>query len=362
MEYGLLTDPEGRPVAIRVFPGNTADPAAFTEAVHLVRERFGLRELTMVGDRGMITSARSEALKDLGGLSWITCLRAPVIAKLAAGDGPLQLSLSGQQDLAEITHPDYPGERLIACRNPILAADRVRTREELLAATEALLAPLVTAVTEGRLAGTDQIGLKVGKLINKFTVAKHFDLAITDTSLTLTRRADQITAEAALDGISVLRTPVPAAKLDAPATVLAHKNLAHVERDFRSLKTDDLNLRPIHHYLPGRVRAHVLIRMLAAYLSWHLRHALAELTYTDEAPPTRENPIAPATRSHSAERKAARHTGDTGAPPHSFRGLLEHMATLAATPSPSATPLSTRSPPPHPPSNAPSTSSTPPSR
>jgi hypothetical protein len=328
IEYGLLTDPEGRPVAIRVFPGNTADPTAFTEAVQLVRERFGLRELTMVGDRGMITSARIEALKDLGGLSWITCLRAPAIAKLAAEDGPLQLSLFDQQDLAEITHPDYPGERLIACRNPVLAADRARTREELLAATEALLAPLVTAVADGRLAGADQIGLKAGKLINKLKMAKHFDVAITDTSLTLTRRADQITAEAALDGIYVLRTPVPAAQLDAPATVIAYKNLAHVEREFRSLKTDDLDLRPIHHYLSDRVRAHVLICMLAAYLTWHLRHALAELTYTDEHPATRENPIAPATRSHSAERKAARHTDDTGAPLHSLRGLLTHMATL----------------------------------
>jgi hypothetical protein len=280
IEYGLLTDPEGRPVAIRVFPGNTADPTAFTEAVQLVRDKFRLSRLTLIGDRGMITSARIEALRELGGLDWITCLRAPAIAKLAADDGPLQLSLFDQQDLAEITHPDYPGERLIACRNPHLATERARKREALLDATETLLAPLVTAVADGRLAGAGQIGIKTGKLINKFKMAKHFDVTITDTSLTITRRQAQITAEAALDGIYVLRTPVPATTLDAPATVAAYKSLSHVEADFRSLKTIDADLHPIHHYLSDRVRAHVLICMLACYLTWHLRHALAELTYT----------------------------------------------------------------------------------
>jgi hypothetical protein len=328
IEYGLLTDPEGRPVAIRVFAGNTADPTAFIDAVEVVRTKFGIGELTLVGDRGMITSARIEALKELGGLSWITCLRAPAIAKLAAEDGPLQLSLFDQQDLAEITHPDYPGERLIACRNPALAEQRARTRDELLAATETALAPIATTVAEGRLAGADRIGLKVGKVINKFKMGKHFDTTITDTSLAITRREAQIAAEAALDGIYVLRTPVPTATLDTPAAVSAYKNLSHLERDFRSIKADDLDLRPIHHYLCERVRAHVLICMLACYLTWHLRHALAELTYTDEQPPLRDNPVAPATRSTSAERKASRHLNDTGVPLHSFRGLLEHMATL----------------------------------
>jgi Transposase DDE domain len=328
IEYGLLTDPEGRPVAIRVFPGNTADPTAFTEAVQLVRDKFGLSRLTLVGDRGMITSARIDALRELGGLDWITCLRAPAIAKLAADDGPLQLSLFDQQDLAEITHPDYPGERLIACRNPHLAADRARQRAELLDATETLLAPLVTAVADGRLAGAGQIGIKTGKLINKFKMAKHFDVTITDTSLTITRRQAQITAEAALDGIYVLRTPVPATTLDAPATVAAYKSLSHVEADFRSLKTIDADLRPIHHYLSDRVRAHVLICMLACYLTWHLRHALAELTYTDEHPPVRDNPVAPATGSAHAASKAGRHHDHTGQPLHNFRGLLEHLATL----------------------------------
>jgi len=328
IEYGLLTDPEGRPVAIRVFPGNTADPTAFTEAVQLVRDKFRLSRLTLIGDRGMITSARIEALRELGGLDWITCLRAPAIAKLAADDGPLQLSLFDQQDLAEITHPDYPGERLIACRNPHLATERARKREALLDATETLLAPLVTAVADGRLAGAGQIGIKTGKLINKFKMAKHFDVTITDTSLTITRRQAQITAEAALDGIYVLRTPVPATTLDAPATVAAYKSLSHVEADFRSLKTIDADLRPIHHYLSDRVRAHVLICMLACYLTWHLRHALAELTYTDEHPPVRDNPVAPATGSTHAASKAGRHHDHTGQPLHNFRGLLEHLATL----------------------------------
>ena len=328
IEYGLLTDPDGRPVAIRVFAGNTADPTAFTEAVEVVRGKFGLRELTLVGDRGMITSARIEALKELGGLSWITCLRAPAIKALAADDGPLQMSLFDQQDLAEISHPDYPGERLVACRNPLQAAHRARTRADLLAATEALLVPISTAVEQGRLAGADAIGIKVGKLINRYKMAKHFDVAITDTSLTLTRRADQIAAEAALDGIYVIRTNVPAATLDAPATVVAYKNLAHLERDFRSIKADDLDLRPIHHHLPDRVRAHVLICMLACYLVWHLRTALAELTYTDEHPPARDNPVAPATRSAHADRKAGCRTSPDGQPLHSFRGLLEHLATL----------------------------------
>jgi hypothetical protein len=328
IEYGLLTDPEGRPVAIRVFPGNTADPAAFIEAVEVVRTKFEIAQLSLVGDRGMITSARIEALKDLGGLGWITCLRAPAIAKLAAADGPLQLSLFDTQDLAEITHPDYPSERLIACRNPALAAERARKRNELLAATEAALAPITTAVSAGRLVGADRIGLKVGKVIDKYKMAKHFTTAISDTSLGITRRAAQIAAEAALDGIYVLRTPVPAATLDTPAVVQAYKNLAAVERDFRSLKTIDLDLRPIHHYLSDRVRAHVLICMLACYLSWHLRHALAELTYTDHAPPTRDNPVATATRSAPAARKAGRHRDDTDRPLHSFPGLLEHLATL----------------------------------
>jgi hypothetical protein len=328
IEYGLLTDPAGRPVAIRVFAGNTADPAAFVEAVEVVRTKFGIGELTLVGDRGMITSARIDALRELGGLSWITCLRAPAIKALAADEGPLQMSLFDTQDLAEIHHPDYPGERLIACRNPALAELRAAKREGLLAATEALLAKISTRVADGKLTGADAIGVAVGKVINKYKMAKHLTYQITDTTLSYRRNPDAIAAEAALDGIYVIRTNVPATTLDAPATVAAYKDLSHLERDFRNIKTDDLNLRPIHHWLPDRVRGHVLICMLAQYLTWHLRRALAPLTYTDEHPPARANPVAPATRSASADRKAARHTGDHDQPLRSFRGLLEHLATL----------------------------------
>jgi len=328
IEYGLLTDPEGRPVAIRVFAGNTADPSAFTEAVDVVRGKFALRELVLVGDRGMITSARIRALKELGGLGWITCLRAPAIRKLAEGDGPLQLSLFDQQDLAEISHPDYPGERLIACRNPLLAAERARKREDLLAATEALLAKVASQAQAGRVRGTDKIGVRAGKVINRYKVAKHFIPGIGDDHLAWRRDQAAIDAEAALDGIYIIRTPVPATELDTPAAVTAYKNLALAGRDFRSLKADDLDLRPIHHWLDDRVRGHVLICMLAAYLTWHLRAALAPLTYTDEQHPARHSPVAPARRSAHADAKAATHASTGGQPLRSFRGLLGHMATL----------------------------------
>ena len=243
IEYGLLTDPEGRPVAVRVFDGSTADPAAFTAIVKVTREKFGLEKMVMVGDRGMITSARIAALnqpEDDGtapsSYGWVTALRAPAIKKLAADDGPLQLSLFGEQDLAEITSPDFPGERLVCCRNPVLAAERARKREDLLAATEKLLAPVAARVQAGRLTGAAKIGVEVGKVINKYKTGKHFDVAITEDSLTVTRKQAQIDAEAALDGIYVLRTPVPEDQLDAPGVVTAYKNLSRVERDFRSIK------------------------------------------------------------------------------------------------------------------------------
>jgi hypothetical protein len=328
IEYGLLTDPAGRPVAVRVFPGNTADPTAFVEAVEVVRTKFGLTQMVMVGDRGMITSARIEALKDLGGLGWLTALRAPAIAALAADDGPLQLSLFDQQDLVEISHPDYPAERLIACHNPVLAADRTRTRTELLAATEAALAPLIARVQAGRLTGADAIGVAAGKLINKYKVGKHFHLQITDTTLAITRNQDAIAAEAALDGIYVLRTSVPVHTLEASGVVSAYKDLSHLERDFRIIKADDLDLRPIYHRLEDRVRAHVLVCMLACYLVWHLRKAWAPLTFTDEHPPPRTNPVAAAERSEAAQAKASSQRDAFGHPYRSFRGLLEHLGTL----------------------------------
>jgi Transposase DDE domain len=328
IEYGLLTDPAGRPVAVRVFPGNTADPTAFVQVVEVVRTKFGLTQMVMVGDRGMITSARIEALKDLGGLGWLTALRAPAIAALAADDGPLQLSLFDQTNLAEISHPDYPGERLIACHNPALAADRARTRTELLAATEAAFAPLIARVQAGRLRGAEAIGVAAGKLINKYKVGKHFHLEITDTTLTLTRNQDTIAAEAALDGIYVLRTSVPAHTLEASGVVSAYKDLSHLERDFRIIKADDLDLRPLYHRLEDRVRAHVLICMLACYLVWHLRKAWAPLTFTDEHPPAHTNPVAPAQRSEDAQAKASYQRDAFGHPYRSFRGLLDHLATL----------------------------------
>ncbi len=313
IEYGLLTDPAGRPVAVRVFPGNTGDPAAFTAIVDVVRERFGLEQMVMVGDRGMITSARIQALNQPedgteppGAYGWITALRAPAIRKLMADGGPLQLSLLDQQNLAEITSPDYPGERLIACRNPVLAADRARTRGELLAATEKLLAPITARVQAGRLAGAGAIGVAVGKVITKYKTGKHFEVTITDTSLAVARNQAQIDAEAALDGFYVLRTPVPASQLDAPGVVTAYKNLKYVERDFRHLKADDLDLRPVYHYLEERVKAHVLICMLGCYLTWHLRRAWAPLTFTDQNPPAGGDPVAPASRSPAAQAKASR--------------------------------------------------------
>jgi hypothetical protein len=238
------------------------------------------------------------------------------------------MSLFDQQDLAEIAHPDYPGERLIACRNPLLAAERTRKRDDLLAATEKLLNPIIARVAAGRLTGADAIGIALGRVINKYKLAKHFDHRITDTSLAVQRRHDQIAAEAALDGIYVLRTNVTGDDLDTAGVVIGYKNLAHVERDFRIIKVDDLDLRPIHHRLDDRVKAHVLICLLACYLIWHLRQAWAPMTYTDEHPPDRDNPVAPAQRSTAADAKASTQHDTAGNPLRSFRGLLDHLATL----------------------------------
>src|SRR5450631_3556782 len=301
IEYGLLTDPAGRPVAVRVFPGNTADPTAFTTIVQAVKDTFKLTDIVMVGDRGMITSARVAELRDLGGLGWVTALRAPAIAALAADDGPLQMSLFDQVNLAEITHPDYPGERLIACRNPALATERARKRLALLDATDTELAKIVAAVTAGRLADDGKIGIRVGKVVGRYKMAKHYILDITNDTLAFTRNQDQITAEAALDGIYIIRTTVPVEQMDAANVVATYKSLARVERDFRSIKSIDLDLRPIHHWTQDRVRAHVFICMLASYLTWHLRQAWAPLTFTDENRPQ---------------------------PAHSFPSLLGHLATL----------------------------------
>ncbi len=332
IEYGILTDPAGRPVAVRVVPGDTADPTAFTEIVARVHDTFGIDTLVLVGDRGMITSARIAALRELNetgtDFGWITALRAPQIAKLAVDDGPLQMSLFDVQDLAEIAHPDFPAERLIACRNPALAAERARKRHDLLAATEKDLARIAVRVQAGTLAGADKIGEAYGKVVGKYKVGKHFQRAITNTTFTFSRNQAAIDAETRLDGIYVLRTSVPAADLTPADVVEGYKNLANVERDFRIIKIDDLDLRPIHHRLEQRVRAHVLICLLACYLVWHLRKAWAPLTFTDEAPPQRDNPVAPAKRSTTAAAKAARKHDIDGNPLRSFHGLLDHLATL----------------------------------
>src|SRR5690349_22484534 len=335
IEYGLLTDPAGRPVAVRVLEGNTGDPAAFTGIVQVVRDKFGLQKMVMVGDRGMITSARIDALNRLEDgtprpdpYGWITALRAPAIKKLMADDGPLQLSLFDEQDLAEIASPDFPGERLIACRNPALAADRARKREDLLAATEKLLAVLTARVQAGRLSGAARIGAKVGEVIGKYKMAKHFEVTITDTSLAVERKQAQIDDEARLDGIYVIRTPVPGADLDTAGVVTAYKNLKYAERGFRHIKSDDLDLRPVFHRLEKRVKAHVLICMLAAYLTWHLRQAWAPLTFTGDNPPAQDNPVTPARRSAPAQAKASSQHDSAGRPYRSFRGLLKHLATL----------------------------------
>ena len=327
IEYGLMTDTDGRPLSVEVFPGNTADPTAFIAAVEKVRTRFGLKEVIMVGDRGMITSARIEALRDVGGLDWVTCLRAPAVKALAES-GALQLSLFDQANLAEITHPDYPGERLIACRNPALATERARKRTELLAATETVLGPIVVAVNEGRLKGADKIGIRIGRHINRYKMAKHFTLEITDTTFTWTRKTDAINAEAALDGIYVIRTSVSPVTLDTPAAVAAYKNLAVVERDFRNLKTMDLDLRPIYHRTEDRVRAHVFICMLAAYVTWHLRQVWTPLCFTDEQRPERDDPVAPAQRSAAAQQKASQQKTMDNTTVHNFSTLLNHLATL----------------------------------
>ena len=328
IEYGLLTDTDGRPVAIEVFAGNTADPTAFISMVDTIRTRFSLDRLTMVGDRGMITSARITALRQVGDLGWLTCLRAPQIAALVKDDGPLQLSLFDQSDLAEFSHPDYPGERLIACRHPLWPKNVRGSAPNCWPPPKRPSPPWSPPLRQDASPVPTPIGLKVGKLINKYKMAKHFEVAIGEDTLSVSRRHDAITAEAALDGIYVLRTTVTADDLDAPGVVNAYKALAHVERDFRHLKIDDIDLRPIHHRLEARVRAHVFLCMLASYLVWHLRAALAPLTFTDEAPPGRANPVAPAQRSAGARAKAAAKENEDGQEVRGFRELIEHLGTL----------------------------------
>ena len=328
VEYGLLTDPAGRPVAIEVFRGNTSDAVSFTTAVTRVRDDFGIGEMIMAGDRGMITKTRIKDLRELPGMDWITALKAPAITALARDGGPLQMSLFDTQNFAEISHPDYPGERLICCHNPFLEAERARKRQALLAATEKELAGIKASVDAGRLKDPDKTGIRAGKVINKKKVGKHFITDIGEGRFTFRRDEEKIAAEAAFDGIYVLRTSVGEHILDPAAAVTAYKSLKHVERDFRITKSDDLDLRPIYHYLDDRVRGHVLICMLACYLTWHLREALAELTFTDQDIPQPHDPVAPAQRSCQARAKdAAKHTPG-GLPVYRYKDLLGHLSTL----------------------------------
>ena len=332
--FGLLTNAEGCPVAVEVFEGNTADPKTVPAQVKKLRERFGLKQVVFVGDRGMITSARiREDLADDQGLNWITALRATSIQKLAA-DGGLQPSLFDTTDLAEITHPAYPGERLVACFNPVLSAQRARKRDELLLATEKELEKIAAATrrTMRPLRGKHVIGLRVGRVLGRFKMGKHYQIQIDEDGFHYERKPDSIEREKKLDGIYVIRTNVKAAAMSSPDVVRSYKQLSHVERAFRSLKTVDLKVRPIHHRLEDRVRAHVFLCMLAYYVEWHMRRKLAPLLFEDHdqkaATLRRESVVKPALRSEAAERKAATKHDDDGLPVHSFRSLLSDLATL----------------------------------
>jgi len=325
IEYGLMTDVDGRPISIEVFSGNTGDPAAFVNALNMTRDRFGLRELIMVGDRGMITRARIEAMRGLEGTKWITCLRAPQIRTLIDG-GSLQLGLFDETNLAAITHPDYPDERLIACRNPDLARLRAHKREELLVATEKELERIQAAALGNQ--GKHPIALRVGRVLNRHKMAKHFVLEFSGDSFTFVRDTNSIAAEAALDGIYVIRTSVGQEELDDAKAVEAYKGLSVVERNFRNLKVIDLDLRPIYHYSENRVRAHVFLSMLALYVTWHVREALAPLMFRDEEIPERQDPVGPALRSDTAHAKDATKLGTDGEVIHSFATLLAHLGTL----------------------------------
>jgi Transposase DDE domain len=330
--YGLLTSKDGVPVAIEVFKGNTGDPKTIASQVSKVKDRFGITKVVLVGDRGMLTAARLREDIRPAGLDWITALRAPQVKALVR-DGALQLSLFDQMDLAEISSPDYPGERLVACKNPFLEAERARKRESLLAATEADLEKIAAAAGRDRrpLRGKDKIALRADRVLRRRKVAKHFRTEITDNSFTYARDQDSITAEAALDGIYVLRTSVEPSRLDSSEVVASYKALAQVERAFRAFNTD-LGIRPIRHRTEERVRAHVFLRMLSYYITWHMHDRLAPLLFTDDdkatAQATRPSPVAPAARSPQALAKAAAKRTPADLPVHSFASLLADLATI----------------------------------
>jgi hypothetical protein len=333
--YGLLCNAEGCPVAIEVFAGNTADPKTLGAQIQKVQQRFGVRRVVFVGDRGMITTRRiDEELRDVEGLDWISALRADSIKVLAA-QGVIQPSLFDERDLAEVVSPDFPGERLIVCRNPLLAAERARKREELLAATEKELDRIVSATQRPRnpLRGEARIGMRVGRVLNQHKVGKHFELTIRADHFSYRRNDTRITEEAALDGIYVIRTSVSAETFSSEDTVRAYKDLSKVERAFRSIKTVDLKVRPIFHWLDDRIRAHVFLCMLAYYVEWHMRRRLAPLLFDDHdreaAEAQRSSIVAPAPRSAAAQAKDRAKRTEDGLPVHSFRSLLADLGTLA---------------------------------
>ena len=329
VNYGLLTDARGCPVAVSVHAGNVADSQTLMPEIKRLREGFGIEQLVMVGDRGMISSKAIDELRETDGIAWITALKSVSIRALVE-QGHLQLDLFDERNLVELSSPDYPGERLVACRNPQLAKLRAHKREELLVATERNLEKIKARVDAAKLAGADAIGLRVGKVVNQYKVAKHFGLAIGDNSFTFARKHNSIAAEAALDGIYIIRTSVSAAQMDSAQCVRNYKSLANVERAFRSLKTVDLKVRPIHHRTADRVRAHIFLCMLAYYVEWHMREAWRELMFadTDRQAKAVRDPVAPAKRSQQALAKAASHTLDDGTPAHSFSTLLAELTTL----------------------------------
>ena len=332
--FGLVCSAQGCPIAVEVFKGNTADPATVAAQVAKLKERFGIERIAWVGDRGMLTSARIEQVLKPQGMDWVSSLRAPQIAQLAQEHGPLQPSLFDERNLVEMTSEHFPGERLVVCRNPALVEERARKRLELLAATELDLAKIAAATQRARkpLRKQDAIALRVGRVIERYRMAKHLELTITDTSLSWRRRDEAIKAEAALDGLYVIRTSLAAAQLDAHAAVAAYKSLAHVERAFRSMKTVDLNVRPVFHYSEPRVRAHVFLCMLAYYVEWHMRARLKPMLFDDEhleeASASRVSPVAKAVRSEQAKTKDASKLAEDGLPLHSLRTLLKDLATL----------------------------------
>lgn len=326
VNFGLLTDAAGRPIALSVFPGNTGDASTLMPQVVKLKEQYGLRVFTLVGDRGMITGKHLPALR-AAGVEWVTALKSQSLKKLVV-DGTIQPSLFDEVNLAELTHPDYPGERLIACRNPVLGRQRSHKRQELLAATVEALTKVQNSVRAGRLRGKAKIGLRVGEKLAKYRMGKHLKLTIQDDTFTFKIDHASVTAEAAMDGIYVIRTSLPVEELSAVDAVTAYKDLAEVERAFRTQKSVDLQVRPIHHHLSDRVKAHLFICMLAYYVRWHMERAWASLTFKDEEASQERDPVTPARRSTAATVKARTGTLPDGTPTRTFKGLLEHLATI----------------------------------